>query len=188
MKARIVLMLFSVLLLFLIGACAAPVAPPSEAADSQVDEAMDAEPDMGGTLVIASTSDIDNYDPHWNQLIAYNVLVGHNIFEYLTMLDANMSTVPSLAASWEISEDGTEYTFHLRDGATFHNGRALTADDVVYSFNRLTEQETIFASKMDPVVSIEALDGATVKFTLQDAWGPVPGRCGCYRHCGGRDH
>jgi peptide/nickel transport system substrate-binding protein len=133
---------------------------------------MDAEPDMGGTLVIASTSDIDNYDPHWNQLIAYNVLVGHNIFEYLTMLDANMSTVPSLAASWEISEDGTEYTFHLRDGATFHNGRALTADDVVYSFNRLTEQETIFASKMDPVVSIEALDGATVKFTLQDAWAP----------------
>ncbi len=172
MKARIVTMLLSAMLLFLVGACAAPPAPPSEAADSQEDAAMAAEPAMGGTLILASTADIDNYDPHWNQLIAYAVLIGHNVFEQLTMLDANMSIAPNLATSWDISEDGTEYTFHLRAGAKFHNGRDLTADDVLYSFNRITEQETTFASKMDPVVSIEALDSATVKFTLQAPWAP----------------
>jgi len=171
MTTRIVSMLFSALLLFLAGACAAPVPASGEGAGSPQDAAVAAAPE-GGTLIIASTQDIDNYDPHWNQLIAYNVLVGHNIFEYLTMLDVDMNTVPSLATRWDISEDGTEYTFHLRAGAKFHNGRDLVADDVVYSFHRLTEQETIYASKMDPVVSVEALDSATVKFTLQAPWAP----------------
>lgn len=126
----------------------------------------------GGTLTIASTQDIDNYDPHWNQLIAYGVLVGHNVFDYLTKLDADMRIVPALAESWEISDDGTVYTFHLRPGAKFHNGRALVADDVVFTFNRLTEQETIYASKMDPVKSIEALDDHTVQMTLKSPWAP----------------
>ncbi len=167
MKARLALMLCSVLLLWLAGACAAPVPAPG-AGDSRPEAAAPG----GGTLIIASTQDIDNYDPHWNQLIAYNVLVGHNIFEYLTMLDAHMNTVPALATHWNIADDGTTYTFHLRTGARFHNGRDLTADDVVYSFHRLTEQETIYASKMDPVVSVEALDSATVQFTLQAPWAP----------------
>jgi peptide/nickel transport system substrate-binding protein len=126
----------------------------------------------GGTLTIASTSDIDNYDPHWNQLISFKTLVGHNIFDYLTDLDADMQVVPLLAESWEISDDGTVYTFKLREGAMFHNGRPLTAEDVVYSFNRVTDQETIFANKMDPVESIEALDDYTVQFTLKAPWAP----------------
>jgi len=126
----------------------------------------------GGTLTIASTSDIDNYDPHWNQLITYVTLIGHNVFNYLTKLDADMQVVPDLAQSWEISDDGTVYTFHLREGAQFHNGRPLVADDVVFTFNRLTEQETIFASKMDSVESIETVDDHTVQFTLKAPWAP----------------
>ncbi len=172
MKARIVSMLSAVLLLFLAGACAAPAPPPNTGEGGQAASDMAAASATGGTLIIASTQDIDNYDPHWNQLIAYNVLVGHNIFEYLTLLDADMNTVPALATSWDISADGTEYTFHLRPGAKFHNGRDLVADDVTYSFRRLTEQETIYASKMDPVISVEAVDNATVKFTLQAPWAP----------------
>lgn len=170
MKFRIVHLLMLATLLAL-GACAAPAPPATEASETQ-EAAAESMEMAGGTLTIASTQDIDNYDPHWNQLIAYSVLVGHNVFEYLTRLDANMGITPSLATGWDISEDGTEYTFNLRSGAQFHNGRALTADDVVFSFNRLTEQETIFASKMDPVVSIEAVDDATVKFTLTAAWAP----------------
>ena len=164
MSFRIVCFLL-VAALSVLGACAAPPAPDTTQEMAAADMA-------GGTLTIASTQDIDNYDPHWNQLIAYNVLVGHNIFDYLTRLDANMNIVPALATSWDISEDGTEYTFHLRSGSQFHNGRALTADDVVFSFNRLTEQETIYANKMDPVVAIEAVDSDTVKFTLMAAWAP----------------
>jgi peptide/nickel transport system substrate-binding protein len=126
----------------------------------------------GGTLILASNQDIDNFDPHWNQLIAYEVLIGHNVFEYLTKRDKDMRIAPGLAESWEISDDGTVYTFHLREGATFHNGRPVTAEDVVFTFNRLTEQETTFATKMDPVESVEALDEQTVQFNLKSPWAP----------------
>lgn len=126
----------------------------------------------GGTLTIASTSDIDNYDPHWNQLIAYVNLIGHNIFNYLVRLGPDMTIQPDLADSWDISDDGTVYTFYLNADATFHNGRPVVADDVVYTFERLVEQETTFASKMDPVESVEAIDEHTVRFTLESPWAP----------------
>lgn len=169
--------LFALILSLFVAGCAA-VAPDSGgsvATDASSDTAEDnttAGEAMGGTLTIASTQDIDNYDPHWNQLIAYSVLVGHNVFDYLTKLDADMNIVPALAKSWEISEDGRVYTFSLREGATFHNGRPLVAEDVVFSFNRLTEQETIYATKMDPVEAIEAVDEQTVQFTLKAPWAP----------------
>lgn len=164
--------LLTLILALFVVACA-PIGPAAgSATDSAASSDTAADDMMGGTLTIASTQDIDNYDPHWNQLIAYNVLVGHNIFEYLTKLDETMSIVPALAEGWEISDDGTTYTFHLRPGATFHNGRALVADDVVFSFNRLTEQETIYANKMDPVASVSAIDDHTVQFTLKAPWAP----------------
>ena len=126
----------------------------------------------GGTLTIASTQDIDNYDPHWNQLIAYAVLIGNNVFSFLTKLGPDMTVQPDLAESWDISADGTEYTFYLRSSAKFHNGRAVTADDVVYSFNRTLDQETTFRTKLDPVESIEALDDYTVRIVTKSAWAP----------------
>ena len=43
---------------------------------------------------------------------------------------------PLLAESWEISPDGLEYVFHLKDGVLFHNGAELTADDVVFSLEQ----------------------------------------------------
>lgn len=160
----------SLICLALLGAACSPVTPAAD--DSSASETTSSSSATGGVLTLASTQDIDNYDPHWNQLIAYNVLIGHNIFDYLTQLDADMNIVPALAESWEISADGTIYTFRLRDGATFHNGRGLVADDVVFSFNRLTEQETIYATKMDPVEAVEAVDDHTVQFTLKAPWAP----------------
>ena len=126
----------------------------------------------GGTLIIASTSDIDNYDPHWNQLIAYEVLIGHQIFNYLIRLSPEMNVEPDLAESWDISDDGTVYTFHLRPNAKFHNGRAVTADDVYYSLTRATEQETIFASKLDPVESMQVIDDVTLEIVTKTPWAP----------------
>ncbi len=166
MKYRFVYLLL-ITTLALLAACAAPAPPATEIEAASVRPAP-----AGEILTIASTQDIDNYDPHWNQLIAYNVLVGHNLFEYLTRLDANMNIVPGLATHWDITAGGTEYTFYLRPGAQFHNGRALTAEDVVFSFDRLTEQETIYANKMDPIVAMEVVDSTTVRFTLAAPWAP----------------
>jgi peptide/nickel transport system substrate-binding protein len=61
----------------------------------------------------------------------------YNIFEGLVKPDKDGNLVPAVAASYDISADGTKYTFVLREGVKFHNGETVTADDVVYSLNRV---------------------------------------------------
>jgi len=151
------------------------VVEQTKVVEKQVEKVVTATPEPkpgGGTLTIAATTDIDNYDPHWNQLIAYEVLIGHNIFSYLVRLSPTMTIQPDLAQKWDISADGTTYTFHLRPTAKFHNGRAVTAEDVVYSFNRTIEQKMTFASKLDSIKSIEAVDANTVRFVTKTPWAP----------------
>lgn len=64
------------------------------------------------------------------------------IYEPLVDADDVMQPVPVLAQSWESNADGSEWTFKLRQGVTFHDGSALTAEDVVYSFKRLLDPAT----------------------------------------------
>ena len=64
------------------------------------------------------------------------------VFEGLVTYNEQMEVVPALASSWEISEDGTVYTFHLQPDAVFHNGKPVTAQDVVYSWERAADPET----------------------------------------------
>lgn len=67
--------------------------------------------------------------------------LGH-IFSGLVSLDTNLQVQPELAAGWEVSEDGLTYTFYLWKDAVFHNGRSLTAHDIIYSWERATAPAT----------------------------------------------
>jgi ABC-type transport system substrate-binding protein len=64
--------------------------------------------------------------------------LGH-IFSGLTTLDSDLQVQPDLAAGWTVSDDGLTYTFYLRKNAVFHNGRPLTTDDVIYSWQRAAD-------------------------------------------------
>lgn len=96
----------------------------------------------GSTLVVTSLSDINSLDPaqgydtiSWpTEMLVYRGLV--------TWDDAGKEIVPALADSVEVSDDGLTYTFTLREGVMFSNGRAITLDDVKYSFERLLDPET----------------------------------------------
>jgi peptide/nickel transport system substrate-binding protein len=77
---------------------------------------------------------VPTLDPHLS--LNTNVYVTLNIFEGLFAFDANFNPVPMLAESYELSEDGKTYTFHLRQGVKFHNGKELKAEDVTASLNR----------------------------------------------------
>ena len=71
-------------------------------------------------------------------------------------------TVPSVADSWEVSEDGLTYSFHLRDDVKFHNGEGLTSDDVLYTVDRMLDPEraAVNTSWMDMIKGAQAvLDG-----------------------------
>ena len=69
----------------------------------------------------------------------YGRAIVNQLFDGLVQFDANLKPIPALAEFWEASRDGRTWTFALRQGVKFHNGREVTAQDVVYSFTRLLD-------------------------------------------------
>lgn len=93
------------------------------------------------------------------------VLIG-NVYEGLVSRDSDNKVQPGLASSWDISTDGTTYTFHLNRNMTFSNGDVLDADDVAWSINQLKEKQYYNANQVESLSKAEALDANTVRITL----------------------
>ncbi|MBC7263300.1 MAG: peptide ABC transporter substrate-binding protein [Chloroflexi bacterium] len=117
----------------------------------------------------------------WDVVAAEYVV---EIFSGLVTLDAQLEIVPDLAERWDLSEDGRTYTFHLRQGLRFHDGRPLTADDVKFSLERACSPETgdpqlirtyladivgaldLLSGRADSLIGVEVIDERTVRVTL----------------------
>ena len=93
------------------------------------------------------------------------VLIG-NVYEGLLSRDSDNKVQPGLAKSWDISNDGTTYTFHLNENMNFSNGDTLDAEDVAWSINQLKEQQYYNANQVESLEKAEAVDSDTVKLTL----------------------
>ena len=122
----------------------------------------------GGTLKVGMQADPAALDPHKQSLTALWHVVEH-IYSRMTRVQPDLSIIPELAESIEISADGLDYTFKLRPGVLFHNGRELVADDVVYSYNRLVDPATASqnASDLAAMESVTAVDATTVAMRLK---------------------
>ncbi len=96
-----------------------------------------------------------------------------NIFEGLTKIDKDGKVQPLLAKSWDISDDGLTYTFHLQDGVTFHDGTPFTAADVKYSLDTARGEGSVNAQKQlfAKIASVDVVDDQTVKVTLSGPQG-----------------
>ena len=94
----------------------------------------------------------------------------YNVYETLVKLESDGTITGLLAESWEISDDGLTYTFDLRDGVTFHNGEAFTADDVVFSIENVLTKEPAhpFATTLSPITGVTAVDDSTVEITVDE--------------------
>ncbi len=94
----------------------------------------------GAVLIAAQGSEPDRLDPHLTSAFAsFQVL--ENVYDTLVQPGADLSMEPALAESWEISDDNLTWTFKMREGVTWHNGRPFTAADVEYSFNRIMDPD-----------------------------------------------
>ena len=140
--------------------------------------------DTTGYLVAALNADIQTADV---QKTSKDYEVPLNIFDRLVDVevdaDGNSKIVPSLAENWDISDDGLEYTFHLRQGVKFHNGNDFTAEDVAYTFHRMLTVEggvntefidqikgadELLAGETDTLEGVEVVDDYTIKVTLKE--------------------
>lgn len=107
------------------------------------------------------------------------------LYSGLVRLSPDLQVVPELAETWTVSEDGTVYTFTLREGLAFSSGRPLTSEDVVYSLERATDPRTDsstaatylgdilgvpekLAGETDSIAGLEIIDDRTLQITLSD--------------------
>lgn len=149
--------------------------------DTKMNEAL-----SGDNIVrTAIKSDIQTIDMHKT---SNNYMVPLNVFDRLVEVevkDGKSEIVPSLAKSWDISEDGKTYILHLVEGVKFHNGEDFKADDVVYSLNRIvTVQGAVnssFVSQIEgfdelangvatELSGVKAIDDYTVEIKLKEPY------------------
>lgn len=88
----------------------------------------------------AATTSADTLDPAY-RTSSTDGLFQTLVSEQIVRLDENLTPTPHLAERWEANDTGTEWTFHLREGVTFHNGKPFVAADVVYTFQRLLDPD-----------------------------------------------
>lgn len=117
----------------------------------------------GDTLIVALPSDAKTLDPHMTPESSSNGAM-RQIYESLVQFDGNNELVPVLCEKWEVMDNGRAYKFYLRKGVKFHNGETMTADDVIYSFQRATSPISALRSLsayIDPK-GLEKVDDYTV--------------------------
>ena len=117
--------------------------------------------------------DLRTLDPRITQSRHEEMLIV-NIFDQLIAADSNGNHYPGLAKKWDVSSDGLEYTFHLRDDVTFHDGTKFNAAAVKATFDSIVDPETGSQGAVDilgPYASTEVIDEYTAKVTFNRRYG-----------------
>ena len=179
LKLSLALVTVSALLLGLI-ACAPPEEPATEPPAPVEEEPVEEEPieeepvepvepveeevDITeNEAVYAVASVYPSVDP--DLMLTFDHNLGFQVYETLTLWDPDDGVMPNLATSWESNEDGTEWTFYLREGVTFHDGTPFTAEAVKFSYERTIEMG-LMAYYLDTVEEMEVVDDHTFRLVL----------------------
>jgi peptide/nickel transport system substrate-binding protein len=213
-RRLLILFAISFMLLSIVSGCAPTAETPSDkdiATEEQVvdEDAADAEPAEqeeaseqeteeesavveskdGGTLIVAMDAEADILDATsaggW---ITWRV--NRNMFDTLVMEDLTKEDVemppriPGLAEEWNVSEDGLEWTFNLREGVTFHDGTPFNAEAVKWNIERMSDEDvphysakaaSCTASTWQNLESIEVVDDSTIKLYMDKPFGEFIG-------------
>jgi peptide/nickel transport system substrate-binding protein len=131
-------------------------------------------PKKGGALKIPVNTNVTPWPPIGQ---IQNLLVNKSLFNGLVRFSAeDWSPQPDLAEKWEISSDKLTWTFTLRQGVKWHDGKPFTADDVVWSLKMYADPNvnSILLGNLKPLTAIEAADQYTVKLTSKEPYSSLP--------------
>ncbi|MCB1352527.1 MAG: ABC transporter substrate-binding protein [Rhodobacteraceae bacterium] len=133
-----------------------------------------------GVLIVGQIAEPKSLDPH-AVTAANDFRIVMNVYDGLVRYkDGTLEVEPALAESWEVSEDGTDYTFDLRDGVTFHDGTPLDAEAVKFNFDRMLDEDNPYHDTgpfplsffFSTVEEVEVVDADTVAFHLSEPYAP----------------
>lgn len=138
------------------------------------DDMLSTEPIMGGSVVVGILQDLDSLDPHKAVAAGTNEVL-FNIYEGLVKPDKDGNLVPAVASKWDITQQGKNYTFTMRDGVKFHNGDLVTVQDIVYSIKRgaglldTTDSSVVVSPALSNIKEVNKLDDMRVELILKEA-------------------
>jgi peptide/nickel transport system substrate-binding protein len=154
---------------------------PDVAEEPDEEDAAEDEPEeegtddqYGGTLNVALNADLTTMDPHMSTA-AVDRQVYQNVFDKLVDIDENLEIIPELADSWDISDEGDEYTFHLVEGVEFHDGDVFNAEAAMINFERMLDEEMGSPRRAEilQVEDVEVVDEQTLTLHLESAFSPL---------------
>lgn len=161
MKKHLCTLLFMALLTAVLSGCAGGTGTSSGDNPSK---------EHKSSVVVGIQQDIDSLDPH-KATAAGTKEILFNIFEGLVKPDENGNLIGAVASDYSVSEDGLEYTFTLRENVKFHNGNAVTAEDVKYSLERVSGllDGTPLISTLSTIQAVDIIDEKTVRVKVENA-------------------
>ena len=152
----------------------APAPAPSLSGPTSTPTTGKAAPKRGGVLLVATHGDPDTYDVHQETGLP-TIISLRNVYEGLVKYDylRHSEIVPELAERWDVSADGTVYTFRLRANVKWHDGRPFTADDAAYSLMRMAHPENYNSvsprgsALLAALDKVDVTDPSTIRVTLK---------------------
>lgn len=188
---RIVALVLAMVMALSLAACGGSSAPAATAAPAAAGDAAPADTaaaasDGDKVLNVMVEVEVESLDPQVaTDGTSFEVIA--NYTDGLTQMDADGAAIPAIAESWDVSEDGTVYTFHLRQDANWSNGEPVTADDFVFAWQRAVDPAlaseysymlsdigqvknaaAIIAGEMDKSeLGVKAVDSKTLEVTLE---------------------
>ncbi|HEX9943862.1 MAG TPA: ABC transporter substrate-binding protein [Thermoanaerobaculia bacterium] len=125
----------------------------------------------GGEFRVLLPIEPRDLDPNSTQ-DEISLLLAPNLYNRLVMLDIDSRLHPDLAASWEVGQGGLEYTFHLREGVRWHDGRPFAAADVRWTLEHLARRPSYAVEALRRIAAVETPDERTVVVRLTEPWAP----------------
>jgi len=142
--------------------------------DKGIDYSQDSAPDYGDAIVTASISDATTLIP-----IVASDSASHEIcaliYNGLIRYDKDLNITDELARSWDIKEDGREIIFYLREGVKWHDGMPFTAEDVLFTFQKLIDPDvrTPYGGDFKKIESFEIIGPYAIKITYKEPFAPA---------------
>lgn len=203
MKSKLVAVLLVVLMLAVtVAGCGAGDNEPANAGKETGSEAASGDESKGddgestGDKVIrwgTDSSPSGIFLPQYHNDV-YNAYVTNNVFESLTYVDPEGNIEPQLAKSWDISDDGKTYTFHLQEGVKWHDGEPFTANDVAFTYNFMAQEkyggyyatyiseiagyDEVHSGAAETMSGINVIDENTIEITTTNVYSSLLNRIG----------
>lgn len=164
---RMLSLLLALAMVLSLAACGSSSSAPAATTGGSTGDSTTESANDNGYVVIGQTSEVANLNPmQYPRTPDSNVQ--NLIFSFLVKPDASLNYEPDLAESWDISDDGTVYTFHLRKDVKWHDGEPFTADDVVFTLTSLANPDYVGGNEgrvMDIVGASEVQEGTATEIS-----------------------